>query len=200
MEKDQEAERVHWRYTKDLQVGWSCAWRQKFCYGKSKFSSLSRRGKILLFFLLLPAVLSLPLPWASSGICWINLLNRQKPTWGIKKEFAFWRDLNQPSKGSVWGRGGEKWGGCTLSLCELKVDKPQESIPRVSGWVKSREHPSSLSSDQRCKELVKNVKIACSQYPVCWMLEKKVRTEVHPRFLWYALLASSYLWLKGFLS
>jgi len=59
MEKDQEAEKVHQRCTEDLQAGWSCARRQKLCYGKSKFNSLSWGGKILLIFLLLPAVLSL---------------------------------------------------------------------------------------------------------------------------------------------
>lgn len=106
VEKDQEAEWVHWRCTKDLQVGWSCARRQKFCYGKSQFNSLSWWEKILLFCLLLPAVLSLPLPWASSGTRWINSTRRQKTTRGVKEEFVSQRDLNQPSKESVWARAG----------------------------------------------------------------------------------------------
>lgn len=166
MEKDQEAQRVRWRCTKDLQVGPRCARRQKFCYGKSKFNGLSRWGKILLFFLLLPAVPSLPLPRASSGTRWIESLSRQKTTRGVKKSLYLERIGINTAKGQCEGgvgRKGEVVPSVWASWRCCSMDKLQRSVPRVSGWVKSK---VTVITFLWPKKLFKNMTTARGQYPV----------------------------------
>lgn len=173
---EQQAERLHWRCIRDLQECWSCAQRQKLCCCRSRENSRSWGGKISLLFCLLPAVLSLPLLWASS----INWLNGQKSTQGMKEAFASrrdWRDSNECSKGSLWGRGGDT-GGAVPSVCArgrfCSMDKAQESIPRDSRWVKPGE--ARTITDQRCEDEAENMRAAQSQCPICAGTEHKDST------------------------
>lgn len=165
MGKKKEAERLLWGCTKDPQVGWSCAQRQKFCYGKSKSNSLPwwREHLPLLPSASSCAFPSFPLGQLRHMLNW--LVKQVENHMGNKpSEFASWRDLNQCSEGSVWGRKGEIVPSVYVGWRCCSMDKTQESIPRVSGWVKLREHPLSLPSGH--KEPGKNMKIACSQHPV----------------------------------
>lgn len=68
------------------------------------------------------------------------------PTWGYLSLGS-----NLPGESGICHR----YKPCNESTVGISAD--------MRGQVKSREDTSSLSSDQRCKELVKNMKIACNK-------------------------------------